>query len=250
MGLIHTEAIVLKNKILGESDRLVYLFTLNQGKIKGIAKGARRVKNRFGSALEPFTHTSLFIYERRTGGLFQIQDAEIIQSFQELRESFKLIFYASHFMKWIDAFLPEGEARPSCFRLLRAFLNHLGEAKDVESLARYFEIKVLDLSGYRPRLDVCGKCERMLEKSRVLFSPLEGRGFCDTCHVPKTLFPLPLSPGAMASLHQILTLSPNKVSRLQLSASIRDELQTMTREYAKHLLGKEMGVEPLLCDTR
>ena len=247
MSLIRTEAIVLRNKPLGESDRLVHLFTLTHGKLKGVAKGARRAKNRFGSALEPVTHTSLFLFERRIGGLFQIQEAEIIRSFQNLREDLNTIFYASHFLNWIDAFLPEGESRPICFHLLREFLSLLGEVKDVESLARCFEIKVLDLSGFRPRLDVCSDCGKNLERKKIYFSFLEGRGLCGACGSPENPSQFSLSPGTVASLHQMLTLFPNKVGRLQLNGLMKQELQGMTRDYAKHLLGKEIGTEQMLC---
>ncbi|HEX9759140.1 MAG TPA: DNA repair protein RecO [Nitrospiria bacterium] len=249
MSLIRTEGIVLRNKTLGESDRLVHLFTLTHGKLKGVAKGARRPKNRFGSALEPITHASLFLFERRTGGLFQIQEAEIIRSFQALREDLNTIFYASHFLRWIEAFLPEGESRPTCFHLLREFLSLLGEVKDVESLARCFEIKVLDLSGFRPRLDVCGDCGKTLERKKIYFSFLEGRGLCNNCGSQENRFHSFLSPGTVASVHQILTLYPNKVSRLHLNVLMKKELGKMTRDYAKHLLGKEIGTEQMLCHS-
>ena len=242
MSLIQTEAIVLGSQALGDADRLITLLTLSHGKIKGVAKGACRLRNRFGGALEPFTHCNLSFIERRTGGLCQIQQAEIVRSYQELREDLETIFCGSHFLIWVRAFLAEGEARPSCFELLRQFLSLLSEVRNVECLARGFELRLLDLAGYRPRLDLCGRCGQALEKKQVYFSPSDGMAFCDSCCSPGDTILSPLSPATVASFHQLLVLLPSKVSRLHLSDVVRNELQGMTRAYAKHLLGKELGM--------
>lgn len=171
MSLTKTQGIVLGNKALGDSDQLIRLLTLEHGKVTGVAKGGRRAKNRFGSSLIPMSHIHLLMFERRTGSLFQIQDTEIIQSFQGLREDLDTIFCASHFLRWIDAFLPDGEPRFSSFELLLCFLGLLKEGKDIDGLARCFEIRLLDLSGYRPRLDICAECGCVLEKKKRGFLP-------------------------------------------------------------------------------
>jgi len=249
VSLIKTEAIVLGNKALGDSDQLIRLLTLNHGKVTGVAKGGRRAKNRFGSSLIPMSHIHLLMFERRTGGLFEIQDAEIIQSFQELREDLDTIFCGSHFLRWIDAFLPEGEPRSSSFELLHCFLGLLKKGKDFDGLARCFEVRLLDLSGYRPRLDICAECGCVLEKRGVVFSFSEGRGFCDSCCSSGGPSFSRLSPGTVASIHQILALHPEKMNRLQLRGVLKNELQNMTHSYAKHLLGKEMGFEQQFCHS-
>ncbi len=249
MSLIQTEAIVLGNKALGDSDQLIRLLTLHHGKVTGVAKGGRRAKNRFGSSLIPMSHIHLSMFERRTGGLFQIQDTEIIQSFQRLREDLDTIFCASHFLRWIDAFVPEGEPRSASFELLHCFLGLLRKGKNLDGLARCFEVRLLDLSGYRPRLDICAKCECVLEKRAVVFSLSDGRGFCDACCSSSGPSFSRLSPGAVASIHQILTLHPEKMNRLQLRGVLKNELQCMTQSYAKHLLGKEIGFEQQFCHS-
>lgn len=91
MALLKTSAIVLKSRKWGEADRIVTLFTATHGKAHGVARGARRMKSRFGSALEPFVHCDLELFEKHGDSLYRISQADIRHSFPALRGSLEKI---------------------------------------------------------------------------------------------------------------------------------------------------------------
>jgi len=89
MPLHKTEAVVIHTIKLGEADKIVTLFTKELGKIKAVAKGARRIKSRFGSSFEPFTQINTTLFEKGNYNLLRIRQADIIQSYFHIREDFE-----------------------------------------------------------------------------------------------------------------------------------------------------------------
>ena len=87
MPLLRTDGIVLRTHELGEHDRLVTLYTRDLGKLTAVARGARRVRSRFGAALELFTWGDVVGFEREGRGLARLDHFDIRRSFREVRES-------------------------------------------------------------------------------------------------------------------------------------------------------------------
>jgi DNA repair protein RecO (recombination protein O) len=139
-----------------EADKIVTLFTLEQGKIRGIGRGAKRSVRRFGGALELFAHLKLELNLKE--GLAQLQTADIVTIFPRIRENLIKISYAGYACDLADALLPEGLANPRLFRLLRAYLEHLDRFPVAASDRRFFELNLLNVLGYRPVLDQCTEC--------------------------------------------------------------------------------------------
>ena len=83
MGLIETEGIILKTYSLAEADKIVVLLTQSQGLVRGVAKGAKRLKSRFGGGLEPFSVISLTYFQKEERELVSISHVELIQSYFE-----------------------------------------------------------------------------------------------------------------------------------------------------------------------
>jgi len=75
--MLKTPAITLKSRKWGEADRIVTFYTIRFGKLRGVARGARRMKSRFGSALEPFVHCDLNLFEKHNDPLYRITQADI-----------------------------------------------------------------------------------------------------------------------------------------------------------------------------
>ena len=84
MALVQTEAIVLRTYNLAEADRIVLCLTRNAGLVRGVARGARRLKSRFGAALEPFTLISLTFHEKENRELVTLSQTEILKSHFDL----------------------------------------------------------------------------------------------------------------------------------------------------------------------
>src|SRR5438132_686392 len=96
--LLKTPAITLKSRKWGEADRIVTFFTLQYGKLRGVARGARRIRSRFGSALEPFVHCDLNLFEKHNDPLYRITQVDIRETFPQLREDLALMSAAARML--------------------------------------------------------------------------------------------------------------------------------------------------------
>ncbi|MGH7273132.1 MAG: DNA repair protein RecO [Nitrospiria bacterium] len=239
MSLIKTPAIVLGSRNLGEADKMVTLFTPRQGKITGTAGGARRVRSRFGSSLEPFTHCHVILFQKTRDALFRIQQADILRSFRELREDLERIFWASRVTSLTAAMVPEEEANPALFTmLLETLVSVLG--KDGELATRLFEIRLLKYAGYQPRLEMegCLRCRQELDRADIFFSPVSGGIICKLCRDQEKGLAPPISRGTVAFIQQALRMPPQLAVRLKAKQGMKDELKNLLEVYLDYLLGR------------
>jgi DNA repair protein RecO (recombination protein O) len=146
-----TEAIVLRLTDYGEADRIVSLFTLEQGKLQGIARGAKRSRKRFGGALEPFAHLKLQV--QHGTGLATLLSADIVGVFTGIRDDLGKIGSAAYACELVDRLTPDEDPNPRLFRLLYCYLEHLNSAPLSPSDRRFFAVNMLKILGYQPDLD-------------------------------------------------------------------------------------------------
>src|SRR3989449_3498641 len=122
MPLLKTPAIVLKSRKWGDADRIVTFFTLKHGKIRGVARGARRMKSRFGGTLEPFIHCDLVLYEKPGDTLYRVSQTDVRQAFHPLRNSLEAIAGAARLANLAAAVTTVRHAVPRIFHpLLEGF---------------------------------------------------------------------------------------------------------------------------------
>ena len=149
-----TEAIVLRLTDYGEADRIVSLFTLEQGRLSGIARGAKRSRKRFGGALESFAHLRLQLH--LGAGLPTLLSADIGSIFPGIRADLSKIGCAAYACELVERLTPEGEANPRLFRLLFCYLECLDLSPPSPSDRRFFAVNLLKILGYQPDLEVRG----------------------------------------------------------------------------------------------
>jgi len=157
MRKAQTEAIVLRLTDYGEADRIVSLFTLEQGRISGIARGAKRSRKRFGGALESFAHLKLQLH--LGAGLPTLTSADILSIFPGIRGELAKIGCAAYACELVERLTPEAEANPRLFRLLYCYLEVLDLAPPSPSDRRFFAVNLLKILGYQPDLAVRGISE-------------------------------------------------------------------------------------------
>jgi len=239
MSLVKTPAIVLGTRNLGEADKLVTLFTQRHGKIKGTAKGARRVKSRFGGSLEPFTHCQVILFQKTRDSLYRIQQADILHSFRELREDLERILWASRVTSLTSAMLPEGETNPPLYNALLETFTVLQD-QDGELAIRLFEIRLLQYTGYQPRLEtgMCLHCQGKLDPRNIFFSPAHGGIICRNCSGRGEALATGVTRGTIAFFQQVLKMSPRLVSRLKATPTMKNELKNLLEAYFDHLLDR------------
>ncbi len=180
METVRCEAIVLKLADYRESDRLVTLFTLEHGRLSGIARGARRSVRRFGGALELFARLQLQMKLKH--GLSDLLEADIVTIHHGIRGDLQRIAHACYACELLGALAPEGEANLRLFRLLSAYLAHLDSNPATQGDRRFFEINLLNILGYRPSLDLCSRCGSDLgSKSAKACQLTGGEVVCRVC---------------------------------------------------------------------
>jgi len=159
-----TEAIILKTFPLGEADRLVSFLGRSSGRMRGVAAGARRLKNRYGSTLQLLSHVQIWYVERETRDLVRIQQADLLESFNKAQSDYSLSTGLALVSEVAEQVLPEHEVNEAMFRLI------LLTAKEVERRAAtalalsYFAFWTVRLAGWLPRFDACATCGKPFGK--------------------------------------------------------------------------------------
>ena len=156
MRKAQSEAIVLRLTDYGEADRIVSLFTLEQGRLSGVARGAKRSRKRFGGALESFAHLRLQLQLQLGAGLPTLLSADIVSIFPGIRADLAKIGCAAYACELVERLAPEAEANPRLFRLLFSYLERLDLAPPSPSDRRFFAVNLLKILGYQPQLEVGG----------------------------------------------------------------------------------------------
>lgn len=174
-----TLAVVLKHRESGEADRVLTLYTKEYGKLQAIAKGVRKTKSRKAGHLEPFTLVSLQLARGRTWEV--VTQAEAQKTFQFIREDLNLTARAAYLVELVDRFSYEEGPNPSLFQILVEGLQRLDEGFAPETVVHYFEVRLLDLIGFRPELHRCMSCEAQIQPEPQYYSPELGGVLCPNC---------------------------------------------------------------------
>ncbi len=168
-----TQAIILSRRDFGESDRLLTLFTPERGKIRAIAKGARKPQAKLSGHVELFARSDLMIHRGRN--LDIISQAELIEPYLGLREDLRRSAYANYVAELLDRFTADEDvSQRELFDLLDGTLSRVADAADPRLAARFYELRLLDLAGFRPELMACVLTRAELLPEAQFFSYEEG----------------------------------------------------------------------------
>lgn len=144
------EVIILKRKIIGETDRILTLFSKQYGKIKVIAKGIRRISSKRSPHLELFTHVDLVLHKGKIWD--SVTEVNAIEIFRELRKHLSRISIAYYLCELVDRLLPEKQEHADVFmHLVESFtlLNH-GKYKKGREFCEQRSLSLLQMLGYIP----------------------------------------------------------------------------------------------------
>jgi DNA repair protein RecO (recombination protein O) len=245
-----TEAIVLRLLDYGESDRIVTFYTAGFGKLRGIARGARRSRKRFANALEPFSYSRILFSNRGPDSLALIECSEVITHFPAIRADLEKTLSASYMIELIDRFTVEDKKNEALFALLHAFLNVIETDPIKEAILRFFEIRLLKLSGYDPLLDHCLVCKTPLDAEKVYrFKASDGGLTCMVCR-PERPEAIPVSLGTIRTLLLGREMEIDRLGRLQLSERSADESRQLLSHLIRHILGREPRSVHVLNEVR
>lgn len=240
MPLIKTTAIILRSRKWGDADRIVTCYSKDLGKIRGVARGARRPKSYFGAAIEPFSVCHLNLFEKSGDPLFRISHVDLVRSSHALREDLRLMASAARMVNVVAAITPEGDPDPLLFATLEQGLAWLHESEDPTFTALLFQIRLLGLTGFRPQTDHCAACGRTQFVGEPQFSPIAGGLICLTCAAHQQLRCVAFSRGSRLFLQQAIRLGPAVLTRLRATGQVRNEVEDAIEGYVTVIAGKRL----------
>jgi DNA repair protein RecO (recombination protein O) len=176
-----SEAIILRSRAYGESDKIVSFLTADVGKLTGIAKGAKNSRRRFANCLDPFTRVRVQFRTRHGANLVFMESCDLLQPPGELVDPSKFA-YGSYLTELVDQLTPEAQPVGELYALLAEGLNELRTGAATAAFLRGFELRLLDYSGYGPEFHHCARCRRRLQSSeRAFLDPVHGTMVCASC---------------------------------------------------------------------
>lgn len=179
-----TEAIILKTFPLGEADRLVSFFGRTSGRIRGVAGGARRLKNHYGSCLELLSHVQIWYVEKETRDLVRIQQCELLESFHKAQADYGLSTGLAVVSEIAERVLPEQEVAEPMFRLLLLTAREIERRGEWKLPLAYFAFWTVKLGGWMPPLDRCASCGKKFGNAPAYQSALFDGLQCEDCRRP------------------------------------------------------------------
>lgn len=234
-----TEAVVLKQTPLGEADRILTLYTPDVGKVRAVARGVRRPKSKLSGHLDLLNQATVSLSYGRS--LDAINEAQSIRSFRGIREDLQRISRAIYMAELVDSFTIENSGNHQLYLLLVDSLAWLERTDNTDLLLRYFELHLLNASGYRPELVACVECRTTLEPGDHLFSVSAGGVLCPECRVGSEEALVPISLNAMKVL-RFLQREPGfaNVDEFKVSADLLAVLERLNRVYIRYLIERDL----------
>ncbi|EET87283.1 DNA repair protein RecO [Clostridium carboxidivorans P7] len=226
LSIFKTRAVVIKTQDIKESDKLVWLFSEKLGKISTIAKGSKKSSNKLFTSTLQFSYGDYVVYKGKS--LYVINESTAIDSFQELLNDLDKLTYASYFCEIIDISMQDEESNRELFKLLiTAFYFLKNKVVDIEILARAFEIKALQATGYGFNLEHCCMCRKKINTSNYISFQYSG-GVCQEC---AKVNGINVSYPAYNALKYISKIPLENVYRVNLSKEIKDELYKVLSQF-------------------
>jgi DNA repair protein RecO (recombination protein O) len=171
VAIFETEALVLRTYNLAEADKIVVCLSRSAGLIRGVAKGCRKLRNRFGASLEPFTLINLTYYEKENQELVSFRQTEILRSRFNLSGNPSILTGFSYMGDLLIDFSPPHQANDNLYRMALACFEAAAQSpSDLESVLRYFEVWLLKIEGFLSDLKACANCHRAFVDEIVYLS--------------------------------------------------------------------------------
>lgn len=230
---------MLRHADWGEADRILTLYTREQGKVRAIAKGARRIRSRKAGHLEPFTRVVLQLAKGRD--LLIITQADTLEPYLAIGADLEKTGYASYVMELLDRFTYENESENyPVFVLLTEVLGRIANEADSWLAIRYFEVQLLDHLGYRPQLHRCANCGKEIQPENQYFSPSAGGVLCPVCGKGRPDV-WPISMAVLRLMRHFQRSSYAEAQRARPTPEDRAELETLMQKYFSYLLERGLN---------
>lgn len=249
MAIVETDSLILKSYALAEADKIVVFLTQQHGLIRGVAKGAKRLKSRFGGSLEPFSIVNLTFYQKEERELVSISGIELQKSFFADAAKPEFLQKFAYLAELLIEFAPPNEPNERLYRMACICLETaVKEPQSLESIALYFELWVLRLAGYLPNWKNCDSCRRDISANETSSLQINFHLLCSNCQKGNNKWQI-------SAIEKQMFLTAQLTSPIKFIDHTRDksdevrEISFILKRIISHILGKDVIGERILMAT-
>ncbi len=234
-----SRGVVLRQYPLGEADRILSILTSDRGKVRVVAKGVRRPRGRLRGHLDL---TNMIDFVAAFGrNLDIVTEAQVRDGHTAVREDLHRLSLAMYVCELADTFGEEGSPSQGLFSLVELTLDRLGSVSDPWLLTRWFEIRLMDVSGFRPQLERCVECTESLEPGDHLLDLGAGGVLCPSCRSMGVGRKVMVTEAAMRVLRYLQRAGvAEHIRPLSLSAAVKDEVEWTLARYVRSVAERDI----------
>lgn len=241
------DAIIIRHQRWGEADRILTVFTRELGKIRIVAKGARKTTSRKAGHLLPFMRSALQVSQGRD--LWILTQAETINAYLPLRDDLLRVGNAAYVLELLDKFTLEDGPNPPLHRLVFETLDRLSDDLPAFVVLRFYELRLLDLMGFRPQLFQCTVCQEEIKARDQFFSAQAGGVVCPSCGI-KTAGARRISMVALKYLRHFQRSSFKEALAATPGEEVINEVEKIVHWYLTYLLERAINSQAFMQQIR
>jgi DNA repair protein RecO (recombination protein O) len=235
-----SSAIIMRVKEFGESDLLVTFFTADMGRLKGVAKGARRSRRRFANCLDLFCLANLEYETKPRGSLHFLHSCKLVDAFEGIRANFSSLSLASYMIELTEVLFPLGVVDKAMFELLKHSFFALNKGRKNDLIRMLFEVKGMALGGYGVNLEKCCRCGRPYGgEGRAVFIPGKGAIACLKCTRESRLSP-GMSPDSVSAFHLMQSAPWSKLEPVSFPDEPMREIKAVLKLHIEYRIGRRL----------
>lgn len=236
-----SRCIIIKNIDFRDTDKLITVFSEQDGKFRAVAKGVKKPNSSLRPCVQPFVHAFLFFSPSKELGL--ITQGRVLDFYGNIRDDINLSLNTIYIMELLDKSLLDNVPIPRLYNHTLQILNILNndEITFTPLIIRYYEMTLLQELGYKPVLDYCVLCHNT-NTSLGCISISEGGTVCSNC-IKQTSYNINISGETLAILKLLTSPKINTIFRVKPSLQARQQIELVLERYLEYHLERKFNVK-------
>lgn len=230
--LMTVEGIVIKAIDYGEGNKIITLFTKNNGKIAILARGAKKTRSRLNILTQVFCYGKYIYFINNQASMGTLNQGDVEKHFDNIYKDITKTSYAAYLVELVDKLTEVKQPNPNLFEQLLSSLEHINAGKEEEIVARIFEMKIFQIFGYNPHLQSCSICKE--ENDIVAFSIISGGLVCSKHTDDRAII---IQPNTIKLLRIFESMDIRRLGNIDIKQSTKDQLKLITENFFDEYIG-------------